>query len=210
LTLGLRRACVQRMIQRDIAGVIALSERLLEVSAEYETFKGSRDGTIFHCWGQLHGQRDPALLDGMLNCIEELDAARNWVMLPFYLASAAEVRGAHGDGEGALVLLDRAAELTSITGERWCEAEILRLKARFGARNDEEAVALLEAALAAAKGQGAKLWWLRAATDLARLARDAGRSDAASAVLEPVYRWFTEGLELPDLVAAKAILDDLR
>jgi class 3 adenylate cyclase len=210
LTLGLRRACVQRMIQRDIAGVIALSERLLEVSAEYETFKGSRDGTIFHCWGQLHGQRDPALLDGMLNCIEELDAARNWVMLPFYLASAAEVRGAHGDGEGALVLLDRAAELTSITGERWCEAEILRLKARFGARNDEEAVALLEAALAAARGQGAKLWWLRAATDLARLARDGGRSDAASAVLEPVYRWFTEGLELPDLVAAKAILDDLR
>jgi class 3 adenylate cyclase len=210
LTLGLRRACVQRMIQRDIAGVLALSERLFKVSAEYETFKGSRDGTIFHCWGQLHRRRDPGLLDRMLNCIEELDAARNWVMLPFYLAGAAEVRGAHGDGEGALVLLERAAELTSVTGERWCEAEILRLKARFGARNDDEAVASLEAALAAAKEQGAKLWWLRAATDLARLQRDAGRSEAASAVLGPIYRWFSEGLELPDLVAAKAVLDDLR
>jgi hypothetical protein len=54
LTLGLRRACVQRMIQRDIPGVIALSERLLKVSTEYETFKGSREGTIFHCWAQLH------------------------------------------------------------------------------------------------------------------------------------------------------------
>ncbi|HXW23984.1 MAG TPA: adenylate/guanylate cyclase domain-containing protein [Xanthobacteraceae bacterium] len=209
LTLGLRRACGQRVILRDVAGVVATSKRLLEVSAEYETFKGSRDGTIFHCWGELHTKWDPVSLDRLLACVEELDTARNWVMLPFYMASAAEVRGAHGDRDGAVVLLERAAELTSITGERWCEPEVTRLTARFGARDDDEAVALLQSALATAKGQGAKLWWLRAATDLARLWQRTGEAKEASAVLAPIYGWFTEGLELPDLVAARALVDDL-
>jgi class 3 adenylate cyclase/tetratricopeptide (TPR) repeat protein len=210
LTLGLRRACLQGIIQKDIAGVVAMSARLLKTSGEYETFKGARDGTIFHCWGRLHTKWDAALLDQMLTCIEALDAARNWVFLPFYLSSVAELRGAHGERDGAVALLERAAELTSVSGERWCEAEIIRLKARFGARDADEAAALLQTAIATAKEQGAALWELRAATDLARLRHAAGKSEAALDVLAPVHRRFTEGLELPDVVAAGTLLDELR
>jgi hypothetical protein len=209
LTLGLRRACVQRMLQRDVPGVIALSERLLQVSTEYETFKGSREGTIFHCWGELYSRWDAAILNQMIACIESLDSAGSWVMLAFYIASATEVKGVHGDHHSAVVLLERAAELTRITGEHWCEAEIKRLKARFAARDADEAVALLQDALVTARAQGAKLWELRAATDLARLWNGAGKPEAASATLRPVYGWFTEGLELPDLVIAKTVLAEL-
>jgi class 3 adenylate cyclase/tetratricopeptide (TPR) repeat protein len=210
MTLALRRACVERMIRKDIAGVIDLSDRLLKVSAEYETFKGSRDGTILYCWGRLNRQWDPAVLEQMLTGLEELDAARNWVMLPLYLASAAEVGGGHGARDKAVALLDRATELMSITGERWCEAEVIRLRARFSARDPDESVALLKAALATAREQGAKLWELRAATDLARLWRDAGESDAAYGMLNPVYQAFTEGFDLPDLVSARSILETVR
>jgi type I site-specific restriction endonuclease len=36
-----------------------------------------------------------------------------------------------------------------------------------------------------------------------------GKTDAARELLKPVYDWFTEGLETPDLKEAKALLDEL-
>jgi predicted ATPase len=50
---------------------------------------------------------------------------------------------------------------------------------------------------------------LRAATSLARLRREQGRSADARDILAPVYDWFIEGFDTPDLKEAKAILDDL-
>jgi len=106
-------------------------------------------------------------------------------------------------------LLERAAEIVNMTGARWCEAEIARLQARYSASDAEEAIELLRASLATARAQGAKLWELRAATDLARLLHDRGDRDAARDMLAPVYRWFDEGTDTPDLVAARALLDKI-
>ena len=49
---------------------------------------------------------------------------------------------------------------------------------------------------------------LRAAASLARLRRDQGREDDARDLLAPVYGWFTEGFDTPDLKKAKALLDE--
>jgi hypothetical protein len=46
----------------------------------------------------------------------------------------------------------------------------------------------------------ARLWELRAALTLAELWQSQGRHQAACELLEPVYGWFTEGLDAPDLV----------
>jgi predicted ATPase len=54
-----------------------------------------------------------------------------------------------------------------------------------------------------------KLWELRAATSLARLCREQDRGPEARDVLVPVYGWFTEGFDTPDLKDAKALLDEL-
>jgi predicted ATPase len=64
-------------------------------------------------------------------------------------------------------------------------------------------------ALTIAEKQDAKLWGLRAAVSLARLARDQGRRSEALDFLAPVYGWFTEGFDLQDLTGAKALLDEL-
>jgi predicted ATPase len=53
------------------------------------------------------------------------------------------------------------------------------------------------------------LWELRAAASLARLRRDQGRHTESRDLLAPVYGWFTEGFETPDLIEAKALLDEL-
>jgi predicted ATPase len=66
---------------------------------------------------------------------------------------------------------------------------------------------LYRKALDIARGQEAKLWELRAAVSLARLRRDQGRTVEARDLLAPVYGWFTEGFDTPDLMEAKTLLD---
>jgi predicted ATPase len=45
---------------------------------------------------------------------------------------------------------------------------------------------------------------------LARLWLDQGKRDEARDLLAPVYGWFTEGFDTPDLKEAKTLLDELR
>jgi class 3 adenylate cyclase len=206
LILGLRRACVQRMMQRDDLGVRDLADRIFKITSEYETFKGARDGIIFHCWGQFHATGDPALLDEMQATIENFYTTKHWAMLPFFMASAAELRGEVGDHAGAADLLDRAFKLVGNTGEEWCTAEIIRLRALFSASNADEKLALLQASLALATAQGAKLWQLRTATSLAELWRELGDESAAHTLLAPICGWFTEGANMADLICARNLL----
>jgi predicted ATPase len=145
----------------------------------------------------------------MQAALDQLDSSKNWALLPFFMASAAELRGQYGDKAAAVALLKRAAELVKISSERWCEAEIMRLQARFGAPDPGEATALLQASLALAREQGAKLWELRSATDLAELWRGQGDDAAARDLLAPIYGWFKEGFDTDDLIAARTLLDEL-
>lgn len=208
LIFGLRRACVRHMIARDYQAVIDLSERLAALSGEYETFKGRIDGSIFYSLAKLQSNWDAALIEQLLGGIERLDAAKNWILLPFFMACAAETIGNHGDFAQATALLDRAAALISVTNEQWCEPEIIRLQALFGTPAPQDAVELLHSALRKANQQGAKLWELRCAASLANIWRSTGEHAAAEAVLAPVYGWFTEGFETTDLAAAHALLQD--
>ena len=48
-----------------------------------------------------------------------------------------------------------------------------------------------------------------APASLARLWRDQGSSRMRRVLLAPVYNWFTEGFDMPDLKDAKALLDEL-
>ena len=72
-----------------------------------------------------------------------------------------------------------------------------------------EAESCFHRAIEIARSQKAKSWELRAATNLAGLWRDEGRTDEARELLAPVYDWFTEGFDTADLKDAKALLDEL-
>ena len=94
------------------------------------------------------------------------------------------------------------------------EAEFLRLNARAlvmegGPSLLPDAQKLLETSVAIAQDQQARSFELRAAVDFARLYRDQGRRAEARNLLAPVYRWFTEGFDTPDLKDAKTLLDEL-
>jgi len=64
-------------------------------------------------------------------------------------------------------------------------------------------------AIIVAERQSAKLFQLRASTSLARLWCEQGKRTEARDLLVPIYNWFTEGFDTPDLKDAKALLDEL-
>jgi class 3 adenylate cyclase len=61
-----------------------------------------------------------------------------------------------------------------------------------------------------ARRQGAHLLELRLASWIAGMWRDLGMPQEARDLLAPVYSWFTEGFDTPDLKEAKALLDELK
>jgi class 3 adenylate cyclase/predicted ATPase len=133
------------------------------------------------------------------------------LFLPHYdclLASACEITGQIDE---SVTLLDDALHVVKNTGERWFAPELNRHKGQLLLRqgHTDEAEKHYLTALSSARKQGAKLWELRAATSLARLCREQNRAAEARDILAPVYNWFTEGFDTPDLKEAKAILEDL-
>jgi predicted ATPase len=121
------------------------------------------------------------------------------------LGRAAEIADGLAVAEGAIASSEQVEQ-------RWAIAELLRVKGELLLlRGTQEAEAAAEdhfrQALDWARRQGALSFELRAATSLARLLRNQGRSADATALLQPVYDRFTEGLDTADLKTAKALLD---
>jgi len=98
-------------------------------------------------------------------------------------------------------------------GEHWLDAELLRIKGKLLLHettiNEDAAQSSFLQALEIARAQGARSLELRAATPLARLWHNQGKSVEARDLLAPVYGWFTEGFGTADLKEAKALLDEL-
>jgi class 3 adenylate cyclase/predicted ATPase len=135
--------------------------------------------------------------------------ANTW--MPHFVALLASACEIAGQVDEAVTLFDEALELVETTGERWFAAELNRHKGQLLLRqgHSEAAEELYHNALSIAQEQQAQLWELRAATSLARLRREQGRRAEACDLLAPVYRWFTEGFDTPDLKDAKTLLDEL-
>jgi tetratricopeptide (TPR) repeat protein len=135
------------------------------------------------------------------------------VRVPFVKAALAEAVALEGDPDAALRLLAECLEQIERPAgqERLWLAEILRLKGCILARlgRGEEAETHLRSALECARQQQAKSWELRSATTLARLLASRGQRAAAHDLLAPVYGWFTEGADTPDLIEARTLLAEL-
>jgi predicted ATPase len=126
------------------------------------------------------------------------------------LASALGVAGQPDEG---LQVLDEAIAGLGGREERWWEPELHRLRGELlltaGGDRIDEAQASFEQALEVARNRRARWWELRAATGLARLWREQGRSDRAARLLADVASAFTDEQEGADLRQARSLLAEL-
>jgi predicted ATPase len=84
------------------------------------------------------------------------------------------------------------------------------LSSECAAKNEIEAEARFSKAIEVARDQSAKSFELRGATSLARLWQGQGKNSDARCLLVPVYEWFTEGFDTPDLIEAKELINALK
>jgi adenylate cyclase len=138
----------------------------------------------------------------------------------YFLSLLADSYQRAGDVESAKGRLDEAMSIVEESGEHCFEAELYRLGGNvwLAAGNseraalvahDDQAAGCFHKAIALAHRQGAKSLELRAASDLARLMHQRGKTADARHALSQVYDRFTEGFDTADLRDAKALLDAL-
>jgi class 3 adenylate cyclase/tetratricopeptide (TPR) repeat protein len=118
---------------------------------------------------------------------------------------------AAGRIDEALVALDDGLASGERRNERFCFAELFRLKANaFSARNQiAEAERWLLESIEVARRQEAKLFELRGAIDLCKLAPPDRRRSIAHDTLGPLCDWFGSATDLPDLTEASGLLASL-
>jgi predicted ATPase len=133
------------------------------------------------------------------------------VYSPWALTLLAEVHARLGRPVEGLGHAADAALVMAKTDERFCEAELHRVRGELLNETGDQAGAeqSYKEALAVARRQSARTFELRAATSLARLWRARGQCAQARDLLAPIYGWFTEGVETPVLQDAKALLEAL-
>jgi predicted ATPase len=143
--------------------------------------------------------------------LEVLSASGAVTSTPYAYTYLAEAYGELGRPIEGLDCLVEATRIIEATKERCNEAEVYRVRGDLWILTGDRvaAGASFQRAIELAKRQGAKLFELRAATNLVRLLRDQGKHGEARELLVPIYDWFTEGFDAPDLIEAKALLQEL-
>jgi predicted ATPase/DNA-binding winged helix-turn-helix (wHTH) protein len=217
--LSLANALLQSALVALLVGDLTLTERyvkaLLELSAKHAL---ELWGLVGRCFGSVLLIKRGDIGTGLeLMRVAFASVPHNAFSLLFtpLRAEMADALGRDGKATEALSIIDEALARSERIEERWCVAELMRIKGELVLRDGapQAATAAEEHFLKSldwARRQGALSWELRTSTSLARLQHDQGRTAEASSLLQSAYDRFSEGFETADLKTAKALLNSLR
>lgn len=135
--------------------------------------------------------------------------------MPHYLGQLAAIQRKAGRRAAGLKIVAEATQIAERTLESWCNAELERERGELLLLDPSDdaraaAEAAFKRAIDVAANQGAKMFELRASAALARLWSEQNRRKEGFYVLAPIYEWFTQGFDTPDLLRARRLLAKLR
>jgi predicted ATPase len=187
----------------DREQLIAAADAGMELARRYGLAVTTLYCQMFRSWAV----RD---VEGLRNALAIPDSMGQELGKTYYNSMLVELEVDAGRYEAALALLDKLIPWGRATGETYFLPGLLRLKGLcLRARGEYEAAeADLREAMDMAHSQASKALELRAAVTLAELLRERGRGAEIPQFLASLVQWFTEGLNMPDIMRARALLKE--
>jgi len=199
--------------RREVSAVQTQAEALLTLATAQGFPLWVGLGTCWQGWVRaMRGQGTVGLAQLHQGLAAVLSAGQT-LSQPLCLVLVAEAVGHAGQVVEGLRWLAEALRAFETSGRGDLRAEAYRLQGELVLRQARPDVAQADAcfhqALTLARQQQAKSWELRAAMSCARLWQQQGKCAEAYELLAPIYSWFTEGFDTPDLQKAKVLLEAL-
>jgi predicted ATPase len=168
-------------------------------------------GTIMRGWALAE---EGNAVEGIADMTQGLDAWRRSgaeLARPHFDTLLAEVHGRAGQVETGIRLAEEALATARADGDVYYEPEQLRVQGELLLRlpmpSWERAETKFREAVELARRRQTRSLELRASVSLGRLHLARGQRDRAREDIAPVYGWFAEGFDTPDLQEARALLE---
>ena len=201
-------AVLVNFVGRNHSALIEYAPRLRTYAQQHEMPQWAAYGRAFGTVPLVRSGRAGVAVDEITGAISDCERIQNFVFRPAQLTILASAELAVGRADRALAATASALEIAEHTREHWLTAETHRIRghALLSMGSPEPAEECFQRAIAIGSSQAAHLFELRAAASLAGLWRDQGKHSEALTLLAPIYGWFTEGFDTPDLQDAKGLL----
>jgi predicted ATPase len=208
---------VQYQFLGDVEGCRRQAAATMELTHTYGFTLWLASATFLHGWA-VAAQGD--FERGMAQMQEGIDLYRATgaeLGSAYFAGLLAERLGLVGQREIGIAVMNEAFDLLERTQDRWCEAELYRLKGELLAQLNDPALWTLlgqtpddcfQQALTVARRQGARWWELRALVSLCHHWRHDDRAAEAYRQLAACYQRFDEGRDLPLLQTARSMVGD--
>ena len=198
---------------RDVHRTRELAEEAVTLSAEQGFPFWTGWGHVLRGWTLAEQGQWAEAIPYIRKGLDEWQTQGSELGRSYFLTLLAEVYAKGGRVEDALNALAEAQAFADATGERFWEAERLRLKgellARYGLSTNGDPEQCFLQAFDIARQQNAKSLELRAALSLSRLWQERGRSDEAQQILGAIYGWFNEGFDTSDFQESRTLMETL-
>lgn len=198
-----------RQYRREPDRVLHHAEETVRLAGQQGYAYRRATGTMLRGWGLAATGETATGLDELSAGLDAYRATGAAMDLPYFLGLLADVHLRAGRPDEASEALDEARTIPRARGYFY-EPELLRLRAEVLDRQGRAdlAAAARRRALDVARGLGARSLALRAASSAVEHADGERERARAVELLRPLYGWFTEGFDTPDLRRAAALLGE--
>ena len=215
IALALDYLAMLHQFRREPEAALRIAEEARSLCLEHRFDYYCAWSALVRAWALAEGNSPEEGLVAYDAALHEFRETGAELRMPHYLCLFAAIQRKAGRRAAGLRLVAEAAQIAERNLESWCNAEIERERGELlllDSSDDagEEAVAAFKRAIHIAAGQGAKMLELRASAALAGLWAQCSERKKALDVLTPIYDWFTQGFNTPDLNRASMLLGELR
>jgi class 3 adenylate cyclase/tetratricopeptide (TPR) repeat protein len=215
IALALAYLAMLHQFRRDPQAALKTAEKARGLCQEYRFDYYGAWSALVRAWAIAEQGRIEEGISAYDAALKEFGATGAGLRMPHYLVMLAGIHREAGDRAAGLKVVSEAAQIAERNNESWCDAmlelergELLLLDPSEDARG--EADAAFKHAIDIATDQSAKTLELRASVARARLCAAKGEGQKAFDMLSPIYGWFVEGFETPDLLQARTLLGELQ